>query len=100
MEKDVLIIGAVGLIIGLAIAYFFLWGEPYSELNNKYNELNEDYVQLNSSYTKLQQDHTKLQNECTEVLKEYKACVGREGFFTWINRFLSLRSLAILVGLI
>ena len=90
----------MGIIIGLAIAYFFLWGKPYSILESKYNQLNQDYEALNQNYLTLQQEHNALKSECGEVLKKYQACVGREDFFTWVERFNTLAGLAKFIGLI
>jgi len=89
-----------GVIITLLTSYFFLWGKPYLELESKYNQLVNDHYQLNLTYNSLQQNYTNLQKECSEVLTKYQQCIGKEDFFTWIDRFLSLRSLAILLGLI
>lgn len=75
----------MGIAIGLFVAYFFLWGATYSELKQENNQLRQDYE--------------LLQKECGEVLKAYNSCVGREDFFTWIDRFMTLRNLAKLAGI-
>ena len=59
-----------------------------------------DYQELNDSYVELQQNYTLLQSECSQVLRKYQDCVGREDFFTWVDRFFTLRNLAKLIGLI
>lgn len=100
MNSEEIFYIVIGIVIGLGIAYLFLWGRSYSKLNSNYNELNNKYIQLNSNYNKLQQNYTLLQTECSQVLKKYKECAGREDFFNWVNRFLSIRALAGLVGLI
>lgn len=96
---DLIKIG-IGVAIGLFIAYFFLWGETYSDLNQKYDVLQKDYQKLNNSYVELQQNYTLLQSECSQVLQKYSDCVGREDFFTLVDRFFTLRNLAKLIGLI
>ena len=99
MDERLFWIG-LGALGALDVAYFFLWGVPYDELNSKYNELNQDYAQLNNNYINLQQNYTQLKTECSEALKQYEACLGRENFFTWVDRFLTLRTLAGLLGLV
>lgn len=107
MNEDIIKGVVVGAIVGLLIAYYFLWGKSYSELNSKYDKLNQDYFilkqnydQLNQNYITLQSNYTNLKTECTQALKDYKACIGRENFFTWVQRFQSLLGLAKLVGII
>ena len=104
----------LGVVIGLGIAYYFLWGEKYTELNLRYDELSQnytklnqdynklkqDYDQLNQKYTTLQLDYNKLRDESGQALGELKACKGRETFFTWVARFQSLAGLAKYIGLI
>lgn len=91
----------IGIVIGLGIAYFFLWGKPYLELKPKYEQLNQTHIELQQKYDKLSQDYislqsdyNKLRDESTQALKELKACKGRETFFTWVDRFSSLAALA------
>lgn len=59
----------IGILIGLFIAYVFLWGEPYSKLEEKYNTLNSDYNQLNEDYKNLLIDYQKLKEE-NEAIQE------------------------------
>lgn len=99
-NEDVVIIVIIGIIIGMVIAYFFLWGKPYSDLNQKYTSLQEDYQELNSSHMELRQEYTQLSKECGQLLKKYESCVSRETFFEWVNRLSSLGGLAKLLGLI
>jgi len=54
----------VGVLIGLGVAYFFLWGQPYSELNGRYNKLVQDYQQLNIKYNQLNEECTKIKSDC------------------------------------
>lgn len=93
MNNDDIIKILIGVAIGLFVAYFFLWGETYSELKQENIQLKQDYAKLNESYN-------ILQKECGEVLQAYKACVGREDFFTWVDRFFALKNLAKLLGLL
>ncbi len=89
----------IAVLIGLIVGYF-IWGESYTSLNNKYKSLVDDYYELNQSYNSLQQNYTKLEQECKQVLIRYEACVGRETFFVWVDRFFTLKNLAKLIGLI
>ena len=66
----------IGVVIGLFIGYFFLWGETYSDLNQKYNKLQIEYLELNNSYIKLQEDHIKLQSEFNLLRKDVKQLLG------------------------
>src|SRR3989344_6981607 len=59
----------VGIIIGLLIGYFLLWGEPYSKLKTEYNDLNSKYTQLNEDYNLLYQNYQKIKEE-NEAIQE------------------------------
>ena len=59
----------IGILIGLFIGYTFLWGEPYSKLEDKYNDVNSRYTQLNEDYNKLFQDYQKIKKE-NEAIQE------------------------------
>lgn len=83
---------AIFIFILLFILLSFFW------INNK--DIVKDYNSLQLKYTELNENYTQLKQECTELLKDYESCVGRETFFVWIDRFLSLRNIARLVGLI
>ena len=93
MKNEDIIKILIGIGIGLFVAYFFLWGQTYSGLKQENAQLREDYIELNESYD-------NLQKECGKVLQAYKACVGREDFFTWVDRFFALKNLAKLLGLL
>ncbi len=71
----------------------------YNKLNQSYFSLNQSYFELSQNYTNLNQNYTQLKNECGQALKNYEACIGRENFFTWVNRFSSLLGLAKLLGI-
>ena len=100
MDADMLKKVGIGIIMGLFIGYFILWGQTYSELNTQYQQLNHDYIKLNQSYNFLQQNYTILKQECGQALIKYEQCVGRENFFEWINRLTTLGGLAKFLGLI
>ncbi|MFA5071589.1 MAG: hypothetical protein WC511_04470 [Candidatus Pacearchaeota archaeon] len=89
----------VSIIIGVIIGYI-LWGQGYSNLDNKYIQLQGDYQRLNSEYVELNQTYISLQQDTKQILINYQQCIGREDFFTWVNRLSSLAGLAKLIGLI
>ena len=62
----------IGVLIGLGIGYFFLWGQPYSELNNKYINLQNNYRLLNENYNKLNQDYLQLRADYDLLKKDTK----------------------------
>jgi len=67
-QNDWVMVG-IGILIGLGVAYFFLWGQPYSNLQNKYQSLQQNYSDLQKDYQELNQSYSKLKEECDEIKK-------------------------------
>lgn len=93
MNQSELINIGIGILIGLALAYFFWCGQSYFDLKQDYNQCKSDLDELN-------QNNIQLQEETKELLKKYELCEDKATFINVVRQLSTISKMARLLALI